>query len=83
MRRIGIALICAALALSLVGCGNVQTKSEEPSSPRIVSDTATVSSCAIFTDTETGVQYMFVKNGYGCVITPLYNADGTLCTEDD
>lgn len=77
MRRIGIVFACAALALSLAGCGNIPTEGEEHGSPRIVSDTDTGAYCVIFTDTETGVQYMYVKCGYGVAITPMYNADGT------
>lgn len=32
----------------------------------------------VVVDTQTGVNYLFIKSGYGAGITPLYNADGTL-----
>lgn len=32
----------------------------------------------IIVDSQTGVNYLFIKSGYGAGITPLYNADGTL-----
>ena len=31
----------------------------------------------IIVDTETGVNYLYVSNGYGGGLTPLLNADGT------
>ena len=34
------------------------------------------SSIMIFQDKETGVQYVFVKNGYGGGLTPLLDSDG-------
>lgn len=79
MRKLAAAVICAALALTLTGCGNVPTKEkeQEQTSARIVSNVDTETICVILTDTETGVQYMTVKNGYGLSITPLLNADGT------
>ncbi|MCL2860695.1 MAG: DUF6440 family protein [Oscillospiraceae bacterium] len=30
----------------------------------------------IFTDTETGIQYLLTKNGYGCGLTVLLDKDG-------
>ena len=32
----------------------------------------------VIVDAETGVNYLFIRTGYGVGITPLYNADGTL-----
>ena len=32
----------------------------------------------VIVDTETGVNYLFLKCGYSSAITPLYNADGSL-----
>lgn len=31
-----------------------------------------------YTDPDTGVMYLEYSGGYGCAITPMYNADGTL-----
>lgn len=35
-----------------------------------------LSSTTIFVDTETGVNYLFVKEGYGGGLTPLLGKDG-------
>ena len=32
----------------------------------------------VLVDTETGVNYLFIKSGYSGGLTPLYNADGSL-----
>lgn len=32
----------------------------------------------IFVDTQTGVNYLVIYSGYGRMLTPLYNADGSL-----
>ena len=32
----------------------------------------------VIVDTETGVNYLFIKSGYSGGLTPLYNADGSL-----
>lgn len=32
----------------------------------------------IYEDTKTGVQYVFIKNGYGGGLSPRYNSDGMI-----
>lgn len=32
----------------------------------------------IYEDTNTGVQYVFIKNGYGGGLSPRYNSDGMI-----
>lgn len=78
MKKLAAAAICAALALALTGCGNTTVVKDDSGqeSTRIVSSEDGVS-CAVLTDTETGVQYLLAKCGYGATITPLLNADGT------
>lgn len=81
MRRIGIAFACAVLAFSLAGCSGNVTVEEQPrdeASTRMVSDSSGIY-CAVITDTETGVQYLYAKNlnMYGAGLVPLLNVDGT------
>lgn len=81
MKKLAAAAICAALALSLAGCsGNttVEKQTQDDSSTRMVSDTGGIY-CAVITDTETGVQYLYAKNlnMNGAGLVPLLNADGT------
>lgn len=33
-------------------------------------------------DKDTGVHYLVVDGGYGCAVSPMYNADGTIKTEE-
>lgn len=34
-------------------------------------------SVKIYVDKETGINYLFIQNGYGAGLTPLLNRDGT------
>lgn len=36
----------------------------------------TLSSISVLVDTETGVNYLFYRDGYGAGLTPLLNRDG-------
>lgn len=76
MKKIVALAIAAIMAASLSACGNDITRySEEPqvSKNRFVTGCG---NCYIVTDTETGVQYLFVKSGYGGGLTVLVDADG-------
>ncbi len=37
----------------------------------------TISAAMVLVDTETGVNYLFCRDGYGGGLTPLLNRDGT------
>jgi len=82
-RSICIAL-CVVMALMLIGCGN---QDEETDSAQdyirfnIVSRKVDIGNTTIvLQDKETGVCYLFFKEGYGGGLTVMYNADGTLYT---
>lgn len=62
------------LSVSLVGCGSNERIIDESESHRFQSIWL-VNSDYIFVDKETGVQYLFVENGYGAGLTVLVDAD--------
>lgn len=64
------------IALILVGCGSKKgndATSKEPSRFEVVYSESLgwASGVYIIRDTETGVDYLFVKSGYGGGLTPL------------
>ena len=69
--------LAAVLILSTSGCAPTPASDDYRDLER-VEVVESSSSVIVYRDTETGVLYMAVyKRG----VTPLYNADGTLCTE--
>lgn len=75
-----VALVALILMLVLVVCActgcTCTAEAAEPESPRFIVEEAEtkgarVDYIVIITDTETGVQYMFVKDGYGGGLTVL------------
>lgn len=72
-----VALIALLLLLVLVVCactGCATVEAAEPESPRFIAErveSPKYITITIITDTETGVQYMFVKDGYGAGLTVL------------
>ncbi len=58
------------LAMMLVGCTE---KSDDASI-----STSWLDSSNFYCDKETGVEYLFIKNGYGGGLTPRYKLDGTI-----
>lgn len=78
----GIALLLLAAVLLLTSC-STPAKAEEPeSSPRFTmeyhkSDSANIDCFYIITDTETGVQYLYVDGCYSGGLTVLQSAPET------
>ena len=70
-------LLAAVLILSTTGCSGTPVADDYGDLERVevVEDSMSVT---ILRDRETGVLYMAIKRRG---VTPLYNADGTLCTE--
>ena len=70
-------VIFALIAVMLCSCTyNVQkSEDEQIGDERFVADKAMEGSI-IVTDTETGVQYLFVKHGYGGGLTVLVDENG-------
>lgn len=77
----------------LSGCASTQTdRSEEnyneaeQASPKLVilyKDVSIASGTYCLLDTETGVEYWFVKSGYGAGLAPRLNPDGSYRTYKD
>ncbi len=90
MKKLVLILLSLTLVLCLVGCDasetSYETKTEEaPKKTEI--DEVSISKILIWTDEETGVQYIVYRDkaGYGGMggITPRLNADGTLYIEEE
>lgn len=85
MRRIVIALAIAGCALaSLAGCSNATYENGSGElSERFEGGEALFRNKGVITDKKTGVEYLIVEDGHRMAVCPLYNPDGTLCTETD
>lgn len=84
-RTITIAAIVVALCgctCGVAGCSERAAAQEEENEEQyrivmsVLSDNATFASASIFTDTETGCQYLFVYYGESAGLTLLVDADG-------
>lgn len=85
MRRIVIALAVAGCVLaSLAGCSATYDNGSGELSDRFDNGGWRFRTMNVITDKSTGVQYLIVE-GFGSEIAvcPLYNPEGTLCTETD
>lgn len=84
MRKVAIAIAVAWCALaSLAGCSNATYENESGEvSERFDDGGWRLSTANIITDKSTGVEYLVVEcTGGDISVCPLYNPDGTLCTE--
>lgn len=83
-KRLACIVLCAVMALMLIGCGKQEEKTDSAQDYRrfnIVSRKVGIENTTIvLQDKETGVCYLYVKDGYGGGLTVMYNADGTLYT---
>lgn len=98
MKRLIVTITAIAVLICLLvgvfsGCASTPTDSSEENyneaeqaSPQLVSlykDISVQSDTYCLLDTETGVEYWFVKNGYGGGLTPRLNPDGSYRTYND
>lgn len=72
---VAMLLLALTLVLTLTACGD-NAEAAEPESPRFIFEKQDIEGLAerrliLITDTETGVQYLFVKSGYGGGLTKL------------
>lgn len=80
-----VALLLLAVLLLLVGCSAPAAAEEPESSPRFIiemaeNDTPEAYGVRIITDTETGVQYLFIKSGSLSGLTVLQPAPEEVTT---
>ena len=80
-----VALLLLAVLLLCTGCSAPAAAEEPESSPRFIiehaeNDTPEAYVVRIITDTETGVQYLWVKSGYGGGLTVLQPAPEEVTT---
>lgn len=90
---VAVAVVMCMFVCTLGGCASTPTDSSEENyneaeqaSPQLVSlykDISVQSGTYCLLDTETGVEYWFVKNGYGGGLTPRLNPDGSYRTYND
>jgi hypothetical protein len=98
MKRLIVTIIAISVLMCLfvgmlTGCASTQTDSSEENynkaeqaSPKLVvvyKDVSIASGVSCLLDTETGVEYWFVKNGYGAGLAPRLNPDGSYRTYND
>ncbi len=98
MKRLIVTIIAIAVSMCVLvgvfsGCASTQTDSAEENynevvqaSPQLVGlykDIAVQSGTYCLLDTETGVEYWFVKSGYGAGLAPRLNHDGSYRTYND
>lgn len=73
-----VALLLLAVLLLCAGCSGAAAAEEPESSPRFIIEHrekhGSLPHYAVITDTETGVQYLYVKTGYGGGLTVLQPA---------
>lgn len=86
-KRIACIVLCAVMALMLIGCGAKAEAAEQTSPLKIWGqNTNGEYHTLVVVDSETGVNYVVVSTervngGYSIAITPRLNADGTLYKE--
>lgn len=81
-RRMLFMVMAVTITLSITGCGDggIQVQSQTPMAATNTMRNASDFDFWIWTDQETGVQYIVYKDGYGGGITPRINLDGSLYT---
>ena len=98
MKRLIVIMVAIVLSMCLLtsmltGCASTQTDSSEENcneaeqvAPKLVvvyKDVSIASFVSCLLDTETGVEYWFVKSGYGAGLAPRLNPDGSYRTYND
>lgn len=98
MQRLIVIMVAIVLSMCLLtgmltGCASTPTERSEENyneaeqaSPQLVSlykDISVQSGTYCLLDTETGVEYWFVKSGYGAGLAPRLNPDGSHRTYND
>lgn len=81
MKKLLAIILTIAMALCAVGCSGTEEETcqaEKQPFSRTTYDMTGTTYVSVIVDHETGVNYVFYKSGYSGVLSPRYNADGTL-----
>lgn len=76
MKRPVIMALVLVASLSIVGCSNMAVTTPDGT------ETTTICRVSIWTDQETGVEYVIAKVNRGVGICPRYNPDGSLVVDE-
>ena len=72
MKQLAIAALVLMASLSIVGCSNMAVTTPDGT------ETTTIGRVSIWTDQETGVEYVLAQYGQGVGVCPRYNPDGSI-----
>ena len=81
MKKLSAIILTMAMGLCAAGCSGTEEETcqaEKQPFSRTTYDMQGTTYVSIIVDNETGVNYVFYKSGYAGVLSPRYNADGTL-----
>ena len=81
MKKLLAIILTMAMALCSAGCSGTEEETcqaEKQPFSRTTYDTTGTTYVSVIVDHDTGVNYVFYKSGYSGVLSPRYNADGTL-----
>ena len=81
MKKLLAIILTMAMALCAAGCSGTEEETcqaEKQPFSRTTYDMTGTTYVSVIVDNETGVNYVFYKSGYSGVLSPRYNADGTL-----
>ena len=81
MKKLLAIILTMAMALCAAGCSGTEEETcqaEKQPFSRTTYDMQSTTYVSVIVDKETGVNYVFYKSGYSGVLSPRYNADGTL-----
>ena len=81
MKKLLAIILTMAMILCAAGCSVTEEEtcqSEKQPFSRTTYDMQGTTYVSVIVDHETGVNYVFYKSGYSGVLSPRYNADGTL-----
>ena len=80
MKKLLAIILTMAMALCAAGCSRTEGETCQADRKPFSRTTYNMQETyvTVIVDNETGVNYVFYKSGYSGVLSPRYNADGTL-----
>ena len=77
MKRLAIVALALMASLSIAGCSTTAVTTPDGT------ETTTIAKVKIWTDQETGVEYVLAQYGQGIGVCPRYNPDGSIRVVDE